>query len=258
MKTEIILLISAGVTFLLAIAAFWTIRQNYSLQRRERRERLLNEIIDWAIEILKFDPIPKQTVFEPKFTEEKPTVADVILLWQVELQTLLRPIIAKGAYVNRISKTYGKTLWSATNEAAYCLGNIIEYINKLENTYSSVEALKKPNEDLRKSAILIIEEATKIKTRDIGKKGEDMSNEDEAKETDEPTIKDIEEHLKRQDRQTKWRWLFSLGVSVMAVGLTWFIATTTRGVLDFNSLFIFFVGLIIALLALFYRCPKKS
>jgi len=160
-------LLLAIATFVLAGIAVYSIIQNQLLHKKERRERLLNEIIEWAVEILKFDPMPKQTVFEPKFTEGKPTVADVIMLWQVELETLLRPIIAKGAYINRISKTYGNTLRSATNKAAYCLGNVIGYINKLDNTYSNVEALKKPNEDLRKSAILIIEEATKIKTKDI-------------------------------------------------------------------------------------------
>lgn len=47
------LAISAGATFLLALAAFWAIWQNYRLHKKERRERLLNEIIEWAIDIQK-------------------------------------------------------------------------------------------------------------------------------------------------------------------------------------------------------------
>ena len=43
---------SAGATLFLAIAAFWAIWQNYSLHKRERKERLLNEIIEWATQIL--------------------------------------------------------------------------------------------------------------------------------------------------------------------------------------------------------------
>jgi hypothetical protein len=35
----------------LAAAAFWAIWQNYQLHKRERRERLLNEIIEWAEDI---------------------------------------------------------------------------------------------------------------------------------------------------------------------------------------------------------------
>ena len=57
-----ILIGSAGATFLLAIAAFWAIWQTRSIQKRERKERLLNEIIEWATEIhtvsLKID-LPK-------------------------------------------------------------------------------------------------------------------------------------------------------------------------------------------------------
>ena len=49
MAIEFWLAISAGATFLLALAAFWTIWQNYQSQKRERKERLLKEINDWAI-----------------------------------------------------------------------------------------------------------------------------------------------------------------------------------------------------------------
>lgn len=48
MTTDTWLAISAGATFLLALAAFWAIWQNHSLQKRERKERLLNEIIEWV------------------------------------------------------------------------------------------------------------------------------------------------------------------------------------------------------------------
>lgn len=43
--------ISALTTMLLAIAAFWTIRQNYIFRKRERKERLLKEIIEWAVNV---------------------------------------------------------------------------------------------------------------------------------------------------------------------------------------------------------------
>ena len=53
MTTDNWLAISAGATFLLALAAFLAIWQNHNLKKREQRQRLLNEIIEWAIEILK-------------------------------------------------------------------------------------------------------------------------------------------------------------------------------------------------------------
>ncbi len=45
------LAISAGATFLLALAAFWAIWQNYQSQKRERKERLLDKIVDWVTDI---------------------------------------------------------------------------------------------------------------------------------------------------------------------------------------------------------------
>ena len=45
------LVISAGVTLLLAIAAFWAIWQNYQIYKRKRESDLLYKIVDWALEI---------------------------------------------------------------------------------------------------------------------------------------------------------------------------------------------------------------
>ena len=43
--------LSAGVTFLLALAAFWAIWQNYSIHKKKMKLDLLNKIVDWALEI---------------------------------------------------------------------------------------------------------------------------------------------------------------------------------------------------------------
>jgi len=254
----IVAILVGGGTITLAVMTWKAIGQTRAIQKSERRERLLNEIIEWAVDILKFSPMPKQTIFALKLKKEEPKVEDVIMLWQVSLSEFLLPIISKGAYINRISESLGKNMCAATNKASLYLGNIIEYINKLEATYSSLEALTKPNEELHNAAVQIIEEATKIKTRGIGNE-EGMSKEGENVVSDEPNPKDIEEHLKRQDRQTKWQWLFSLGVSAMAVGLTWVIATMPRTPGDLRTgLFVFAIGLVISLLSLLYRYRKKS
>ena len=66
--------ISALTTMFLALAAFWTIRQNYSFRKREQRRRLLNEIVEWATEIhtvsLKTD-LPKIDPSLELYIEEK-------------------------------------------------------------------------------------------------------------------------------------------------------------------------------------------
>ena len=48
------IVISGGATFLLALGAFWAIRQTRSIQKAEKRERLLNEIIEWATDIVNY------------------------------------------------------------------------------------------------------------------------------------------------------------------------------------------------------------
>jgi hypothetical protein len=52
MSTDTWLAVSAGATFLLALAAFWAIWQNHVIQEKERKARLLNEIQKWASEAL--------------------------------------------------------------------------------------------------------------------------------------------------------------------------------------------------------------
>jgi hypothetical protein len=42
----------ATATVTLAVAAFWAIWQNYSFQRQEKKERLIDEIIKWAEDII--------------------------------------------------------------------------------------------------------------------------------------------------------------------------------------------------------------
>jgi len=67
-------LLLACATLLLAGASFWTIRQNYKLRDKDRKERLLNEIIEWAVEIhtasLKTD-LPKIDPSLELYIEEK-------------------------------------------------------------------------------------------------------------------------------------------------------------------------------------------
>jgi len=52
------LAVSALATLILAIAAFWAIRQNYNFRRQEKKERLLTEIIEWATDVRRYASIP--------------------------------------------------------------------------------------------------------------------------------------------------------------------------------------------------------
>ncbi len=62
MDTETLLAISAGATFLLALAAFWAIWQNYRFRKedreRERRVRSASELYGWADEARRLYYLP--------------------------------------------------------------------------------------------------------------------------------------------------------------------------------------------------------
>ncbi|MFH1031942.1 MAG: hypothetical protein V1767_05225 [Chloroflexota bacterium] len=46
-------LVLALVTAVLAGASFWTIRQNYNFRKKDNKQRLLDEIKEWALDIHK-------------------------------------------------------------------------------------------------------------------------------------------------------------------------------------------------------------
>ena len=81
----------------------------------------------------------------------------------------------------------------------------------------------------------------------------DKEKEDEWKSNVSKALKSIE----NRQIKTTWQFPFNLGISAMAVGLTWFIATApiTQG--DYKSgLFVFSIGLFVTLSALLYRRRK--
>jgi hypothetical protein len=103
--------LSAGATFLLALAAFWAIWQNYSLNKKERRERLLNEIIEWAIDIgraTNVENIPHTAELD-----------DILLkssLWS-NIQNKLLNLETKAEYIETLAgKNFGETLRKAVED----------------------------------------------------------------------------------------------------------------------------------------------
>lgn len=111
--------LSASATFLLAIAAFWAIFQNRNIQKRNRRESILNEIIDWATEIhttsLKMD-LPKIDPALELYIEEKAEGNQEIIEdikrnivnkehYRIEVETLFKYSIScsRASYIRAIA-----------------------------------------------------------------------------------------------------------------------------------------------------------
>ena len=196
--------ISAITTMLLAIAAFWAIWQNRLLQIRERKERLLNEIIEWAENILAIIAKYPTVHFE-------------------QLEDLL--IRANGLKAKRYAileaSIFDQDLETLASDVSEALKDFVEQADKHAQGMGRKQRIPVPT-NLEPTLVKLIEKAAKIKTRDIGKKVENMSKEGEDTGGNEPTLKGIEEHLKRQDKQSakgKYLAMSSAGVAVALVGL---------------------------------------
>ncbi|MFC1983954.1 hypothetical protein ACFLVO_02965 [Chloroflexota bacterium] len=168
--------ISALTTMLLAIAAFWAIKQNYSFRREERKERLLNEIIEWAENIVNhvlesgvFDIVtlgqglnPDDT-FQELYNELKNLRIDKVK--SIKILTITRPI---DLVLNKNTETLA-------NELEVQISHLTEYRRDpgSGSTSAMSENIKKLknantyNENIIKLATIVIEEAAKIKTKDI-------------------------------------------------------------------------------------------
>jgi len=175
--------ISAIATFILAVAAFWAIWQNRGIQKRNRRERLLNEIIEWAVSISKWR-IDNKSMFREMAGKRGAKQKQMFLLAYIaEAEQSFRGMQGKNLYINNVVQTFDQNLQKA---AAKLVSDMNEYINFLESWCASVgdsikakllidkqkqkDSFKKADkhmESLEKSANKVIEEAARIKTTDI-------------------------------------------------------------------------------------------
>ena len=137
------MMVTAWTTLFLAYAAFRTIENSNEQEKRrreedllketwERKERLLNEIIEWTVELSS-----EELKLNPKMMK------------------------AKGQLITK----YRLTFWSDIEKAIGALmAKLDEYIEILETVGKHHEQIAG---ELRELATKVIEEAAKIKTRDI-------------------------------------------------------------------------------------------
>jgi len=146
-------LLLAVATFVLAGMALWSIMQNNALHKKERRERLLNEIVDWAEESAK-SAIYRKSLDEPE-------------LWKAI--TKYKYCVAKGEYVNTITSVAFPTLVVQTENVVTKLreANIATTSFKDSSIGSEEEHTKMRNcEDGVTNAVQgLFKECAKIKTR---------------------------------------------------------------------------------------------
>jgi len=148
---------SAGATLLLAIAAFWAIWQNHQLQIRERRERLLNEIIEWAMDVA----VPQFSIGTESLLSNV-TENDKLVFHQLSQASHTHKLRVRGNYYRKIAPIFTKDLGIAIEK-------VITELEKHANLIATASSydIGKHQFELEQAANKVIEEATKIKTKDI-------------------------------------------------------------------------------------------
>lgn len=150
MTIEFWLAISAGATFLLALAAFWAIWQTWSVQKSEKKERRLNEIIEWAENVL-------------AIIAKYPTVHFG------QLEDLL--IRANGLKAKRYTileaSIFDKDLKTLASDAIETLKDFVEQADKHALGIGRKQRIPVPT-NLEPTLVKLIEKAAEIRTRGIG------------------------------------------------------------------------------------------
>ena len=170
-------LILACVTALLAFFTYLNIKSGYEKEKRERKERLLNEIIEWASGCM-------SCVFEinrPRIGEAK-SGEQYINRMQMELEDKLKSFQTKAGYIKGIATPllFGQSLSTVVNISIECLDLTINLIEKDKTSPKEEEEaekeqakeeldkfIKREGGGLYKCMNKVLEEAAKIKTKDI-------------------------------------------------------------------------------------------
>ena len=227
-----------GGTFFLGFMAWRTIRQTRSIQKTKKRERLLNEIIEWAIDVAECT-YKKETIIKHD---------EFIVEHMNSLVYSLCTIQTRNPYISIIASSKESAFGYELVKSVEALEkNLEEHINLImrwrniitEEPEFADECESKASKhkgQLYESVIKVIKEAAKIKTRDIGKKEENMSKEGEATGSSEIALKDIEDQLKRQDKKME---LATWGIFAAQFGLAIFVFAFANITEDFGSTRIF-------------------
>lgn len=180
MTTDTLLAISAGATFLLALAAFWAIWQNYSFRKKEHKQRLLNEIIEWAEMVAHWRSEGKNIFKEMVGITETKQLQLLTYAHILEVKENFVGMRGRNHYISKITEKFDKVLQDAVEELIDNLEAYIELLDEWQeakayeiahNLVEEEEYTTKADEhalQLEKSINKVIEEAVKIKTKDIG------------------------------------------------------------------------------------------
>jgi hypothetical protein len=179
--------ISAGIMLLAVFVALGigvaSILHTQSMQKRERRERLLDEIIEWAVDMTKGELLMEFA--DVKGIQGVRKTRLYLYVTVDKLQFTFRQARTRGLYISRIVSILGTNLQQAVGELRRNLEAHIQALKECMDTIDSpaldspaqertlniaIAAARKTTDSkklLDKSANKVIEETTKIKIRDF-------------------------------------------------------------------------------------------
>ena len=169
-----------GGTLFLGIMAWRSIRQTRSIQKSEKRERLLNEVIDWAVGISNWRIENKRIFSELAHVEGLKQRVELFHAHITETMQSFAGMRGKNLYVNKVALKFDQSLQKALAEIINNMESYIGFLNewddnfdvnmpknKLEEQIDQAKKADKLMQSLERSANKVIEEAVKIKNRDI-------------------------------------------------------------------------------------------
>ncbi len=120
--------VPAIATLVLAAVAVWSILQTRSIQKSERRQRQLNEICDWAVNLYRYQYSKDyKAVLEAKTSiEQRQAISSHIGEFRERLQTTE----GQGKYIRVISTQFKGGISGAIQQSLKDLEAYIEFLNK--------------------------------------------------------------------------------------------------------------------------------
>jgi len=179
-------IIVGGGTLTLAVMTWKSIRQTRSIHEREQRQRLLNEIIEWAEDIAKCG-LEKDLPDTSRITDMNDAKLHLANSTQI-LARSFQSMRGRNQYINKVVSTFSQDLQEATNSlikdveehiklldilyyvvtvefVSVTNNNIAEYMSQIGKSTTQIATSKLKLEEFANKAI---DEAAKIKTKDIG------------------------------------------------------------------------------------------
>jgi len=155
----------ALVTGVLAFFTWWSIRNSNEKEERDRKERLLNEIIEWAEDLARLN-FKIYNFVEAQISKEswvESGIGEIVSQFQV--------IEAKGIYITNItlSSFKGKRkLLSSVKAVNKEIRELVDVSTERLDGKVTTEAVTEHMNLLRLKIAELFKEAAKIKARDIG------------------------------------------------------------------------------------------